>query len=195
MGINFMGGANFAIWAAGLSGMLFIKDRKLRNTLILWAIPVILFFFGYPCIFCDARRFILSSYGAMFAAFVCLEVWGEMDFKKRVAAFIIIGTGLLFVTPTGYINAGQLPFNLQCYTWGAKLITIMSILTPLATIVLAWYLRHHKRAMFFVICFGILYYSGSVYSLAEVMVLILLWALYDWGAEIYKSKIFRKNIQ
>ena len=194
-GITFMGGANFAIWAAGLSGMLFIRDRKLRNTLILWAVPVILFFFGYPFVFCDARRFILSSFGAMFAAFVCVEVWGDMSLKKRIASFVIIGTGLLFFTPARYVDTGQLPFSLQHYTWGVTLIMVVSILTPLATIALVWYLHQQERAMFFVICFGILYYAGSVYLLAAVMVLVLLWALYDWGVEIYKSKIFRQNVQ
>ena len=187
-GINFMGGANFAIWAAGLSGILLIKDRKLRNTLVLWGIPVILFFFGYPCIFTDARRFILSSFGAMLAAFVCVESWGEMSLKQKTASLIIIGAGLLFVTPSGYSYTGHLPFDLQCYRWGAKFITIMSILTPLATVILAWYLRHQKRAMLFVICFGVLYYAGSVYLLAVVMLLVLIWTLYDCSSEIW-SKI------
>jgi len=195
IGINFMGGANFAIWAAGLSGMLFIKDRKLRNTLVLWAIPVILFFFGYPCIGWDARRFILSSFGAMFAAFVCVESWNDMSFKQRIISFIIIGTGLLFVTPIGYGDTSYLPFNLQQYSWGATFTNIMSIFAPLATVALAWYVRHQKRAMFFVICFGALYYAGSVYVLAGVMVLVLIWALYDWGLEIFKSKIFFKSVQ
>ena len=192
-GISFMGGANFAIWAAGLSGMLFIKDRKLRNTLVLWGIPVILFFFGYPCISTDARRFILSSFGAMFAAFVCVEIWGEMNLKQRIASFIILGLGLLFVTPSGYAYTGHLPFDLQDYKWGAKFIAVMSILIPIATVMLAWYLRNQKRAMFFIICFGVLYYAGSSYLLAIVMTLILIWAVYEWGVEIYKSKIFAKD--
>ena len=194
-GINFMGGANFAIWVTGLSGMLFIKDRKLRNTLVLWGIPVILFFFGYQRIGADARRFILSSFGAMFAAFVCVEVWDEMNLKQKIASFIIIGTGLLFVTPSGYTYTAYLPFDLQHYKWGAEFIMTMSILAPLSTIALAWYLRKQKRAMFFIICFGILYYAGSLYLLAVVMTSVFIRALYDWGVEIYKSKIFTKDFK
>lgn len=194
IGINFMGGANFAIWAAGLTGMIFIKDRKLKNTLVLWAIPVILFFFGYPCITTDARRFIITSFSAMFAAFVCVEVWEEMPIKKRIASFVIIGIGLLFVTPSGYSYTGHLPFELQNYNWGAKFITIISFITPAATLVLAWWLRQQVRAMLFVICFGVLYYSGSVYLFAIVMVLVMLWVLYDCSFEIwgkFKSHNFK----
>ena len=120
----------------------------------------------------DARRFIITSFSAMFAAFVCVEVWEGMPIKKRIAAFVIIGIGLLFVTPSGYSYTGHLPFELQNYNWGAKFITLMSIITPAATLVLAWWLRRKVRAMLFVICFGVLYYSGSVYLLAIVMVLV-----------------------
>ena len=194
-GITFMGGANFAIWAAGLSGMLFIRDRKLRNTLILWAVPVILFFFGYPCVFCDARRFILSSFGAMFAAFVCIEAWDDMSLKQKMTSFFVIGSGILFVTPPIYCDAGNLPFELEHYSWGVYFINIMSVFAPLATIALIWYLRHQKRTMFFLIGFGILYYAGSVYLLAIVMVLVLIRALYDWAVELYNSEIFSKNTQ
>jgi len=186
-GIKFMGGANFAIWATGLSGMLFINDRKLRNSLVLLGIPVIIFFFGYPVIVADARRFILTSFGAMFAAIVCVEIWQQMSLKQRIASFIIIITGLLFATPTEYGATNYLPFDLQHYNWGAKFIFIMTILTPLATILLAWYLRHQKRAMFFIICFGILYYVGSVYLLAIVMPVILAWTLYDCFSDIWKK--------
>ncbi|MDD5598317.1 MAG: hypothetical protein PHV82_10265, partial [Victivallaceae bacterium] len=130
-GINFMGGANFAIWAAGLSGMLFIRNRQLRNTLVLWAVPVILFFFGYPCIFTDARRFIITSFAAMVAAFVCVEVWEELSVKERIASSIIMGAGLLFLTPDCYLHPEYLPFELQNCSWGVKFVTVMSILMPL----------------------------------------------------------------
>ena len=185
-GISFMGGANFAVWAAGLSGMLFIKDRKLRNTLVLWSIPIILFFFGYPCISTDARRFILSSFGAMFAAFVSVEIWTEMNFKQRIASLVIIAAGILFVTPSDYSYPGYFPFDLEDYNWGARFISIMTILVPLATAILAWFLRDKKRSMLFVICFGVLYYTGSAYLLAIVMILILIWTLYDWGFELFQ---------
>ncbi len=186
-GIRFMGGANFAIWATGLTGMLFIRDRKLRNTLVLWGIPIILFFFGYPCIGCDARRFIVSSFGAMFAAITCVEVWRQLKSGQRIASFIIMGAGLLFVTPSGYTYTGQLPFNLQLYSWGVYFITAMSILAPLAAIILAWYLRRQTRSMLFIICFAVLYYAGSVYLLAAIMVLLLIRTLYDWNSELVEA--------
>lgn len=184
-GINFMGAANLAIWAAGLSGMLFIKDRKLRNSLILWGIPVILFFFGYPCIICDARRFILSSFGAMFAAFACLEFWGQLNLKQKIITFLIIGFGLLFVTPSGYLYTDQLPFNLQIFPWGKNFIFAMSIIMPLGTLGLAWYLRKIPRASLFILCFALIYYIGNVYILAIAMCLLLILALYDWGCDIW----------
>lgn len=92
-------------------------------------------------------------------------------------------------------GSSYLPFNLQQYSWGVTFTNTMSILAPLATVALAWYLRRQKRAMFFVICFGVLYYAGSVYLIAVIMVLVLIWALYGWGREIFKSKIFYKNGQ
>lgn len=186
-GIPFVAGANYAILASGLSGMLFIRDRKLRNTLVLWGIPTLLFFFGYPYIGSDARRFILSSFGAMFAAFVCTEVWAEMKLKTGIAAFLIIISGLLLVTPSGYGYTGQLPFNLQNYSWGVYFISGMTVLAPLAAVVLAWRLRRQSRPMLFVLCFAVLYYAGWVYLFPAVMVLILLWSLYDWSHEILEK--------
>jgi hypothetical protein len=184
-GINFMGAANLAIWAAGLSGMLFIKNRKLRISLILWGIPVILFFFGYPCIICDARRFILSSFGAMFAAFACLEIWGELNLKQKILASLVIGLGILLVTPSGYSYINQLPFNLQTFSWGTNFILAVSIIMPLATLGLAWYLKKVPKASLFILCFGLIYYIGNVYLLAIIMCILLIWALYDWSREIF----------
>ena len=56
---------------AGISGLLFIRDRHLRIALTLAAVPLILFFFGYTHTYCDVRRFILMAFPVFIAAFCC----------------------------------------------------------------------------------------------------------------------------
>ena len=64
----FYGTTNQVIWIPALLSLFFMRDRKLRITLTWWAVPIILFFFGYSHGTDDPIRFILTSYPAFFIA-------------------------------------------------------------------------------------------------------------------------------
>ena len=67
--IRFLVGANKLLMAAGIAGLLFLRNRYTRIALTLLAVPLILFFFGYTHTYCDARRFIMAAYPAFIGAF------------------------------------------------------------------------------------------------------------------------------
>ena len=98
--VHFLMGANRLLMAAGIAGLLFLRNRYTRIALTLLAVPLILFFFGYTHTYCDARRFIMAAYpaliGASCAAFGdCLEAFR----RGGRGRFFIIGlaaTGAVF---------------------------------------------------------------------------------------------------
>ena len=67
--VKFLMGANKLLAAAGIAGLLFLRNRYTRIALTLLAVPLILFFFGYSHTYCDARRFIMAAYPAFIGAF------------------------------------------------------------------------------------------------------------------------------
>ena len=69
--IRFLIGANKFLMTAGIAGLCFLRERRLRIALTLTAVPLILFFFGYTHTYCDARRFIMMAFPVFIAAFCC----------------------------------------------------------------------------------------------------------------------------
>jgi len=88
--IKFLMGANKLLMAAGIAGLLFLRNRYTRIALTLLGIPLILFFFGYTHTYCDARRFIMAAYPALIGAFCA--AWGDC-----FEAFRRGGRGRLFI--------------------------------------------------------------------------------------------------
>lgn len=99
--------SNLYVISGGIAGLIWIRDRRLRAVLGLWAIPVILFFCGYSHTFCDAVRFILSAYIPMLgaAAAVLVRPWREN--WRPVAGFWIVFL-VLMVLGNGYVLFGML---------------------------------------------------------------------------------------
>ena len=67
--IRFLMGANKLVMLAGIGGLLFLRERYTRAALTLFAVPLILFFFGYSHTYCDARRFIMAAYPLFLGGF------------------------------------------------------------------------------------------------------------------------------
>ena len=182
-GIRFLGGSNFAVWCLGLTGLLFLKERRLRVALTLWAVPVIWFFFGYSHTFCDAVRFILSSYLPLFAAFTAAAVWHASSTRQRLAAAAAIGFTICCTVPTMILQPWLAPWNWHLEPWGNNVIVLCCILAPLGLLAVAvWlYRRGERRHAAFLTVFGLLYFLATAEILAVLLLLVLLRALFDWG--------------
>lgn len=86
-GIPYLFNCNFVYVSLFSVSILFINKRELRLMLILWAVPLLLFFCGYPVIIASPIRFIESTYPAMIAAYVASFPENFMGSPKRTVIF------------------------------------------------------------------------------------------------------------
>jgi len=179
-GIRFLGASNLAYWALGTAGIFFVSDRKLRITLILWAIPVILFFFGHIYTYCDSHRFIMSSYSAMLAAFVCADIWNKTSYSEKARLIAMLSVSLLLVCPSAYLWDYQLPWDIQKYSWGIGVAHFLNYAVPVIALLITLSFYRNIRLMCFSFVFMILYFIGNPFIFAFVFVILLIWTLLQW---------------
>jgi hypothetical protein len=191
-GIQYLGGSNLAYWALGVAGIFFVSGRKLQITLILWAVPIILFFFGYPYAFCDSHRFIMSSYSAVLAAFVCADVWNITTSGEKVRLIAMLSMSLLLVCPSAYFWDYQLPWNIQQWPWGIAVAHFFNYAVPAVALLITLSFHKNTRLMYFSFLFMILFFAGNPYIFAFVFVILLIWAMFLWISDIFSN--FRKML-
>ncbi|MDR0932768.1 MAG: hypothetical protein LBM70_07115 [Victivallales bacterium] len=176
----FYGAVNSLLWIPGILALFFIRDRKLRLTLALWTIPVILFFFGYSHGTDDPVRFILSSYPAFFIAITGCGVWDKL--KKRDFLWLLpIFAGLFACTPNSvhgsyhwYFSA---PYRLFWREGGFTYLAATGVVAIVVGVV-ALYKKNRHCGIFLGIS-ALLYLFGNAYILAVGLVTALVYALFD----------------
>ncbi len=98
--IPYLVGANKAIWGMAAVSLWFIS-RRLQTVLVWWALPCILFFFGYTCTTYDAVRFVLPTYAALvFAAFAVELPLAELDERTKGLTYLYAGLCGIFLATT-----------------------------------------------------------------------------------------------
>jgi hypothetical protein len=182
-GIQYLAGSNLAYWALGAAGIFFVSDRKLRITLILWAVPIVLFFFGYTHTFCDSHRFIMSSYSAILAAFVCADVWNKTSPGEKARLIAMLSMSLLLVCPSAYLWDYQLPWDIQQWPWGIAVAHFLNYAVPAVALLITLSFYKNIRLMSFAFVFMILYFPGNPFIFAFVFVILLIWAVFQWIAD------------
>ncbi len=175
---RFLAGANHALWALGITGLVLLRNAKLRTLFALWAIPLIWFFFGYSHTFCDARRFLFASLPALLGAFAAIECWSTFSRREAAAVCVLILLTLFLVPPFG-VKLPMLPLQ----ELGAFLCLFPAGLLPLG---LHFLRTGRKQGTLLCILFPLLYLAGHAYLLAGLLALLLLRALCDWGREAYR---------
>ncbi len=190
----FYGTTNQLIWIPALLSLFFMRDKKLRITLIWWSIPIILFFFGYSHATDDPIRFILTSYPAFFIAIATNKLWKNLKRLDLIfLLLILIGWIITIPNPTTsrFSFYWEQPLRLlsrNCdFVW-FDLGGIMCI--ALGTALLAW--RDRKAGIFFALT-NLLYLLGNAYLLALMLVALMLWGVSDtirmlWNDLISKRK-------
>jgi hypothetical protein len=182
--ITFLGNINHAVWSLGTVGMLFLKDKIKRTTLVLWTVPSILFFFGYTCTSYDGVRFILPTYGAMYAAFLCCEVWQAVSSAQRKWLIGMIVISLLYVCPSGYNWEYLLPWDMQRLEWGPQFILVINILVPIGALAVTLSFFRNKYLFGFALVFVIIFFPGTPYTFVAAFCIALLRAIWDWLTDI-----------
>lgn len=180
--LRFLANSNFVVWVGAISGMLIMKNRFQRNLLVLWAIPVLIFFAGYSHTFCDAVRFVISSYLPLLAAFACCDVWRELARRERLLLGGFLAVSVIFSTPFMIWEAYLTPLSLK----SPQLQIFFMLFLPLAGALLIWWMlkKKQRRAAIFLTVFLILYGLGNAFALGLLMLLILCRSLYSVILEI-----------
>ncbi len=179
-GTRFLAGANHAIWVLGVLGMLFMSDRGLRVALVLWAVPLTLFFCGYNYVFADGVRFLLPTYGALIAAFVCSDIWTRTTAREKTCLLAALGGSIMLVCPSAYFWEHQLPFDLQRFAWGAKAIHLAEIVFPTLILTLAIANRRNPYLSRFYLVFLIVFFAGQPYLFLVAFTGILIVCTWTW---------------
>lgn len=167
--IRFLAGANHAAWTLGITGMLLLRNAKLRSTFALWSVPVIWFFFGYSHTFCDARRFVFGAFPAMLAAFAALECWDEISRRELAVTLLLACAATLLVLPADS-GVALLPFGLpqELGPW-LHLIPAALVLCGIRFL-----LRKNIQAGALCILLPLLLLFGHPYLYAALLAIILL---------------------
>ncbi|MBS1369843.1 MAG: hypothetical protein HPZ91_07815 [Lentisphaeria bacterium] len=177
----FYGAVNQLVWIPGILALFFLRDRKLRIILALWAIPVILFFFGYSHGTDDPVRFILTSYPAFFIAIAGCGVWDKL--KPREFLWLLpVLAGWIACIPNAVHGSYQwylsAPYRLLLWREGEFPLTAAAGTAAIAAGIFALY-RKDRRTGIFLAAASVLYLFGNAYCLALGLVAVLVYAAWD----------------
>jgi len=182
-GIPLIVGCNYVLMSAAAVGLLFFRSRFLRNTLGLWAIPLVVFFAGYAVAGASPIRFILTAHPALIAAFVCTDVWTEADWKCRLAAAAIVTANFVLVSPVARFTP-SFPFALEQWAGGIMVARHLAIWVPLLSVgVAVFVLRGAPRLLVFVIAILTLFNAGSPQFVFALLLGVLGWIGFDWARD------------
>ena len=82
-GMKYYTSCNHLLFAAGCASLFFMKKGFCRTALILWIVPLVLFFSGYVCFSANPVRFILPSLLGLGCAAGCCRTVSEEEWGKR----------------------------------------------------------------------------------------------------------------
>lgn len=183
-GIDFLLQTNWIYMSAGVIGMFYIRDTVKRNIFVLWALPLITFFCGYICVFASPVRFILPAYGALVAAFICIDFMKKHNWKLIAFIITVIILNFVLVTP---------PFkylDLQISATRFYIMSVLNITIPLLSVIASTIvLWKEKKLLVFMTAFFLIYYSGSGLVIFILMLILLLITMISVVREIYNSFI------
>ncbi len=183
-GIIYLIGCNYVCFVFCTVGLFFIKNFKTKMILVLWAIPVSIFFSGYPVIWASPVRFIMPAYAAIIASFVCMDLWGEASGKKKYLLLFAISITVLLVSPCFRLECPY-PFGMENYKFGMAANLILNICMPVLLFSLSFvYMKTNYRIFLFLMLFLVLFYSGSPYLLFIMLLFHLAVSVTHWVVDV-----------
>ncbi len=181
------------IFVPSLLGMAFIRDRHLRNVLVLWCFPMILFFFcfnfmGYP------YRFFVPLYPALAAGLVCSGVWSNEGGRRK--KYVLAVLMLLMSFPA-------LPFDLHvtdfievmkspCRSYMMVFYKIQLIMIVPLWLAGLFYFRKDIKRLIFLFLFGIMITVWSGWLMVLGMIGMVIFALYELVRDYIIASINKK---
>ncbi len=194
-GIPFLFTTNHAYLVLGGLSLLFIKDRKIRTFLSLWIIPLLFFFCGYPVIYNNTSRFIMSLFPGCITALFLADIWKDQTFSAKCRIVLPLLASVLLTAPGGSeIFQTLLPWRWNEFgmpQWMGKTICIAVILMNCACVLsfltTAVRMKNNHSPAFrksmdsalFLLLFSLLFFVANPYLTAFVMAAAFCRAVYD----------------
>jgi hypothetical protein len=185
-GIIYMIGCNYVYFAFCAVGLFFMKNFRTKTILVLWAIPLTIFFCGYPVVGASPVRFIMPAYAAFIASFVCMDIWDEVSCRTKYLLLFLISITVLLVSPCFRFESPY-PFDMENLKFGKDVNLILNICMPLVLFFFSlFFLKSNFRIFLFLMVFLVLFYSGSPYFLFMILLFHLSVSCSYWGADLIK---------
>jgi len=163
-------------YALSIPAFFLIERRELRNFLILLALPLTLFYFcinflGHP------YRFLVITFPAMAAAWVCAGVWNRQNLWRQKAFLIMVLIALaLPVLPFEWDFFQKHNITAPVTHYWVMLRHYLAFPLWLAAL---FYFRRNWNLLIFTLFFGVLTYERSMWIMVSGMVGACLYAFYD----------------
>ena len=186
--------ANGTLWSLALLSLLLMRNRKLRLELLVWILPVTLFFFAYSHGTDDPVRFILTAIPALCLAVAASGVWNNFRLPDAACAATVVAGW--FLAPLN-LSAGDWSFYgenplqmiLRRNGFGGAEVTLL-LLAAAGTALLAT--RKHRRAALLLGGVTLFHLFGNACWLLCLFPVLLIIALRDM-VRFRREAIQKKN--
>jgi hypothetical protein len=176
-GINYYFRIHYFSFAATLAALMSMKKRNLKVALILWTMPLTIFFCGY-CVLGQPIRFLLPVFSGLCVAIVCSGIrHGLKRQQKLLLIFTVIVLALPFLPFQFYSSNLYEVLRQTNFNHITKLYSLRLIVGPMLWLYMLYSLRKLRPAFIFILIYGILIFAGSPYILFFGCVVALIYAI------------------
>ncbi len=172
--INYYFNLHYFYFAIGIAGLATIKDRVLRNSLILWITPLMIFFCGYIVIG-QPYRFVLPIFAGLTAAFACSDAWKSDKILYRGMLIVTISLLAFPILPFSFIeqparNIWYIDFFSSMRRFAAPALWVVTLFT----------VRKERYLLIFILLYGILIFTASNWLVFAALVALALYGGYEF---------------
>lgn len=159
---SYLVNVNYALAVAAAVGLsALVTCRRRHSLLALWALPIFLFYCGYPVVTTNSVRFILTTYGALLGAFLAARVWRSLPRADLWWAGGVLLLNVALVAPPERLSPPS-PWSWHLWDSGPLWVRAAAWTVPLLSLlVLVWRFRGRPRALVFLGSFVLLFQLGS----------------------------------
>lgn len=172
--INYYFSLHYFYFAIGIAGLVTIKNRFLRNSLILWITPLMIFFCGYIVIG-QPYRFVLPIFAGLTAAFACSDAWKS---DKILYRGMLIVTIFLLVFPILPFSFIEQPVRDIWYI--DFFSSIRRFAAPALWVVTLFAVRKERSLLTFILLYGVLIFIDSNWLIFAALVALAIYAGYEF---------------
>jgi hypothetical protein len=184
-GTAFLVCTNFAYVVWFVTGGAFSESGTARRVLILWVVPMFLFFCGYVVVGASPMRFTLPLYGGLIGALVTARFWRDASSRERMIGALLIALSCVLVSPCAR-STPPFPLGLDALGHGAAITTVLAVLVAAGSAGAAVFLLRPplRHAVLF---FLVVYHLGSAVVVAACLLALLVREGVLWAGEIRRN--------